>query len=139
MHTRRGRNVASMTPNGPRQPPPQPPAYFNAREVKEWRAIVDHLGPDFFARESLALLASYVSIACQIEAISAELSQFKELPSEPTRKAYWAKLTKGRGPLVLQLANLAAKLRIAPSSRNDRDRTRPPGPRPWEAGFKNDS
>ena len=113
--------------------------YFNAREVAEWNALVAHLGADFFPWESLPLLASYVSISCQIEAISAELSQFKELPSEPTRKAYWAKLTKGRGPLVLQLANLAAKLRIAPSSRNDRDRTRPPGPRPWEAGFKNDS
>jgi hypothetical protein len=84
----------------------EPPAYFNEREVAEWRAIVDRLGSHFFPRESLALLASYVSITCQLEAISAELSQFKELPRDATRKAYWEKLTRGRGPLVLKLSKL---------------------------------
>ena len=142
MHTR-GRHSAasfSVTPNGPRPPPLQPPAYFNAREVAEWRAIVDRLGDEFFPRESLALLANYVSISCQLEAISAELARFEELPREATRKAYWEKLTRGRGPLVLQLANLASKLRLAPSTSNDRDRTtRRAGQsvclkKPWEFG-----
>ena len=122
----RGRHSAaalSVTPNGPREPPLQPPAYFNAREVAEWRAIVDRLGDEYFPRESRALLANYVSISCQLSDLGAELSKFKEVPCEPTRRAYWATLTRGRGPLVLQLANLAAKLRLAPSSRNDRDRT----------------
>jgi hypothetical protein len=54
-----------VTPNGPREPPPKPPSYFNKREVAEWNAIVGCLGAEFFPRESLALLASYVSISCQ--------------------------------------------------------------------------
>jgi len=39
-------------------------AYFNEREVSEWRAIVECLPHDFL-RESLALLTCYVSIAVQ--------------------------------------------------------------------------
>ena len=126
-----------VSPDGPREPPPEPPAYFNEREVSEWRTIVECLPQDFFPRESLALLTSYVSISCQLEAISADLSRFKEgPPRDARRKEYW-ELTKFRGPLVMQLATLSAKLRIAPSARNDRASRRAAhsgGARPWEFG-----
>src|SRR5215471_10886407 len=125
MHTRGRYSAAtlSVAPDGRAAEKLDPPAYFNEREVAEWRAIVECLPQDFFPQESLALLTSYVSIACQLEVITRELSRFKEgPPRDARRKEYW-ELTKFRGPLVLQLANLAAKLRLAPSSRNDRDRT----------------
>ena len=73
MHTRGRYSAADLSvvsPDGPREPPPEPPAYFNEREAKEWRAIVECLPQDFFPRESLALLTSYVSIACQLEVIT---------------------------------------------------------------------
>jgi len=89
MHTRGRYSAAALsvvTPDGPREPPP--PHYFNEREVAEWRTLVECLGPDFFPWESRALLANYVSISCQLEAISAELSKFKGNlpPRDATRK-----------------------------------------------------
>jgi len=47
MHTRGRYSAADLSivsPNGPREPPPEPPAYFNAREREEWNAIVGRLG-----------------------------------------------------------------------------------------------
>ena len=139
------RTIAS--PDGPREPPPEPPAYFNEREVAEWNAIVNHLGADFFPWESLPLLASYVSICCQLEKIMRELSGFKEGPPRDVamRKDYW-KLTRCRGQLVMGLASLSTKLRLAPSTRNDRDRTtvrarraaQSAGRKPWEFLFETD-
>jgi hypothetical protein len=151
MHTRGRYSAADLsTPlavglNGPREPLPQPPAYFNEREVTEWRTIVECLGPDFFPRESLALLANYVSISCQVEAISAALSKFKEGPPRDVRRKEYGELMRFRGPLIIQLATLSAKLRLAPSARNDRDRTtRRAGQsvglkKPWEFGTDLDS
>jgi len=58
MHTR-GRYGASslaVSPDGPPPEPPQPPSFFNEREIAEWNALVRHLGADFFPWESLALL-----------------------------------------------------------------------------------
>jgi hypothetical protein len=74
--------------------------------------------------ESLALLACYVSVSCQLEAITRELSRFKEGPPRDVR----------RGELLL-----ATQLRLAPSC-NDRDRTtvrarraaQSNGPKKWE-------
>src|SRR5215471_2262838 len=96
MHTRGRYSAAALStplavgPNGPREVL-SPPDYFNAREREEWNAIVGCLGTDFFPRESLALLASYVSISCQLEAITRELSPFKEGPprDEAIRQGYW--------------------------------------------------
>ena len=145
MHTRGRYSAADLSivsPDGPREPPPQPPSFFSEREVKEWRAIVDRLGAEYFPREAIALLVSFVSISCQLEAISAELSRFKEPPrDEATRKEYW-ELTKCRSQLVMALASLSTKLRLAPSTRNDRDRTtvqarragQSTGRKPWEFG-----
>jgi hypothetical protein len=99
--------------------------------------LENHLGADFFARESWALLASYVSISCQLEQITRELSRFKEGPlRDVRRKEYW-ELTRGRVTLVLQLSVLSTKLRLAPSTHNDRDRTtrrtaQSTGRKPWE-------
>jgi hypothetical protein len=142
MHTR-GRysaaNLSIVSPDGPREPPPEPPAYFNEREAVEWRAIVECLPQGFFPYESLALLTSYVSIAVQLDAINGQLSKFKGSlpPRDATRKEYW-ELTRARGPLVMQLAVLSAKLRIAPSARNDRTTRRAgqsgSGAKPWEFG-----
>ena len=137
-------DLSIVSPDGPREPPPEPPAYFNEREVSEWRALVGHLGAEFFPPESLALLTSYVSIACQLEVITRELSRFKEGPPRDVamRKDYW-KLTRCRGQLVMGLASLSTKLRLAPSTRNDRDRTTVQARRaaqsvglkkPWEFG-----
>ena len=123
------------------------PSYFNEREIAEWRAIVDRLGAEYFPTEAIALLVSHVSISCQLEVISAELSRFKEPPrDEATRKEYW-ELTRCRGQLVMALSSLSTKLRLAPSTRNDRDRTtvqarraaQSNGPKPWEFGTDLDS
>src|SRR5215471_18651962 len=72
MHTRGRYSAASLavSPDGPPPELPKPPSYFNEREVAEWNALVNHLGPDFFPWESLALLACYVSVSCQLEAIT---------------------------------------------------------------------
>src|SRR5215471_16433255 len=138
MHTRGRYSAAtlSVAPDGRAAEKLDPPAYFNEREVAEWRAIVECLPQDFFPPESLALLTSYVSIACQLEVITRELSRFKEgPPRDARRKEYW-ELTRGRGQLVMQLATLSAKLRIAPSTRNDRTRraAQSGGAKPWEFG-----
>jgi hypothetical protein len=82
MHTRGRYSAAALStplavgPNGPREVL-EPPDYFNAREREEWNAIVDRLGGDFFPPECRTLLASYVSISCKLEAITAQLSRFK--------------------------------------------------------------
>ena len=125
MHTRGRYSAASLlvTPNGPRELPPEPPHYFSEREAAEWRAIVECLPPDFFPYESLPLLTCYVSIACQLEVITRELSRFKEGPPRDVRRKEYGELMRYRGQLVMQLTVLATKLRLAPSTRNDRDRT----------------
>jgi hypothetical protein len=105
---------------------------------------VDRPGAEYFPREAIALLASYVSISCQLEAISAELARFEEPPRDEA-KEYW-KLTRYRGQLGVLLASLSTKLRLAPSTRNDRDRTmvrarraaQSNGPKPWEFPFETD-
>jgi hypothetical protein len=149
MHTRGRYSAADLsivTPNGPRATL-EPPVYFNAREVAEWRAIVDRLGAEYFPRECHMLLTCFISISCQLEAISAALSKLKEPPrDEATRKEYW-ELTRCRGQLVMGLASLSTKLRLAPSTRNDRDRTtvqarraaQSTGRKPWEFGTDLDS
>jgi hypothetical protein len=95
--------------------------------------------------ESLALLACYVSVTCQLEAITRELSRFKGPPRDVRRKEY-GELMQYQGQLVLQLSALSTKLRLAPSSCNDRDRTtvrarraaQSNGPKPWEFPFETD-
>ena len=86
MHTRGRYSAAALStplavgPNGPREAL-EPPDYFNARERKEWSAIVNRLGADFFPYECRMLLTCYISIAVQLEAINGELSKFKDRKS----------------------------------------------------------
>ena len=106
MHTRGRYSAASqsiVSPDGPPRETPQPPSYFNEREVAEWNALVRHLGPDFFPWESLALLACYVSVSCQLEAITRELSRFKEGPPRDVRRKEYGELMRYRGQLVMQI------------------------------------
>jgi len=119
MHTR-GRyspaDLSIVSPDGPREPPPEPPAYFNEREVVEWRTIVECLPQDFFPRESLALLTSYVSIACQLEVITRELSRFKEGPPRDAAKRILGadQIPRSVGPATGKFGSQTAASSIGP-------------------------
>ena len=86
------------------------------------------------------MAATFISISCNLEAINRELSKFDKGYPKPEQLRSYCELIKLRGPLVTQLSLLATKLRLAPSTRNDRDRTttqakraaRSPGRKPWE-------
>ena len=82
-----------------------------------------------------------MSVTCQLEAITRELSKFREGPPRDVRRKEYGELMRYRGQLVMQLTVLATKLRLAPSC-NDRDRTtvrarraaQSGGRKPWEFG-----
>ena len=148
MHTRGRYSAADLSiisPDGPREIL-EPPDYFNARELKEWNEVVGRLGSEFFPRECLVLAATFISISVALEAINRELSRFDKGLPRPGELRSYCELIKLRGPLVTQLALLATKLRLAPSTRNDRDRTtgqakraaQVHGRKPWEVEIESD-
>jgi hypothetical protein len=102
---------------------PQPPPHATDREVAEWWAVIDRLGPAWFPRETHGLLAAFCSVKCQLDDVNQGLAKFSHgLPSGEKRWKRYQELTRMRGALSTQLASLATKMRLTPQSRNDRDR-----------------
>src|SRR5262245_26279261 len=64
---------------------PEPPSNLTAKEAAEWRAIVNRLPPDWFPRETHAILAQYCRMVGRGEQYAKILAKGKLTPEETCR------------------------------------------------------
>jgi hypothetical protein len=112
---------------------PEPPAELTKEQAAEWRAVVGRLPPDWFPRETHALLAAYcrhivrgrviakLIDACRPAETSQELRRFDKLALMADRE--------GRA-----ISALATRMRLTAQSRYRPDKAIKPTPlrKPWE-------
>jgi hypothetical protein len=107
--------------------------------AQEWREIVEHLGSQWFPRESRDLLETYCEVKIDLVDVNAKLRTFKHGNDFP-RGPDFDRLLRWRGQLATQLAALATKLRFSQQSRSNpasagteaRRRATRPAINPWE-------
>ena len=135
--TKRGRkSVASLAlrPVTPVEttPRPAPPHELSDEEAEEWRAVVDRLPADWFARETHALLIQYcrhVVTARRIRQLITKLEAEEDFSLKD-----WAEALKMQQRESAILASLATKMRISQQATYDKSRKKGDGgsAKPWD-------
>jgi hypothetical protein len=135
--TKRGRKSAAslaLRPVTPVEatPRPAPPDELSDEEADEWRAVVDRLPADWFARETHPLLVQYcrhVVTARRIRQLIAKLEAEEDFSLKD-----WADTLKMQQRESAVLATLATKMRISQQSTYDKSRKKGDGgkSKPWD-------
>lgn len=135
MGTRGPRSTAALSVIGPggletiRRP--SPPADLTAEQADEWRAIVNRLPADWFARETHAILAQYCRHIVRARRI-ASLIEAAEGAKTFDVDAY-RDLLRSEEEQSRAIASLATKMRISQQSSYDKSKKKPQaGKPPWE-------
>ena len=106
-----------------RIPRPAPPAELEPHEAEEWRAIVGANPPERFPRDTHPLLIAYCGMKGQLDQVNSRIKQIcEEVPMDDDAYLKW---TRHRVVTTRELANLATKLRLAPSTYEDKRLKRP--------------
>ena len=136
--TKRGRKAGVSLPFRPMTvvettPRPAPPEELSNEEVEEWRAVVDRLPADWFARETHALLIQYcrhVVTARRIRQLIAKLEAEEDFALKD-----WEAALKMQQRESAILASLATKMRISQQSSYDKSKKKGSGgtSKPWDA------
>jgi hypothetical protein len=106
---------------------PSPPKDLSPQEAGHWTEICASMPPDFFTRESHAILAAYCRTTVLLSKQAAAIHK-----SDPSKGKEYDRLVKQGDLLTKQLCLLAAKLRCCPSARMLRSNTVQRGPRLWQ-------
>jgi P27 family predicted phage terminase small subunit len=121
---------------------PEPWPTLSTLEAEHWRGIVKSLPADWFRPADLPLLAAYCKAAAQLD------DAYARLATEPAieTNAAGTRVPNPNYRIVdatsSQLARLATKLRLCPSSRYDKQKAAtlvkqtPNAARPWNFGGK---
>jgi len=111
---------------------PEPPPELSPAEKACWKVTVNGLKPGWFDPTTFPLLRAYCCTVANAGLVAARLRELK-----PGDKGFGALLSL-HARLSKQMALLAVRLRITPSSRSSRgdprDHRAGSGPRPWEFG-----
>ena len=150
MQRQRGRkSAASMSVMMPIDvvPRPKPPAAdcLGPDELAEWRAITGRLPPDYFPRETHALLAAYCRhvtagrrIAAMIKTLETALTEeanggLTTVEAVSSRAKIMDRLLGMQDREVRAASSLATRLRLTPQAQKRPEHTPSSfGPRPWE-------
>lgn len=139
--TKRGRKSAASLAIRPvtpveKTPRPTPPSELSDEEADEWRAIVDRLPADWFARETHVLLVQYCRHIIAARRVSQLIAAIQESASveDFDFKAYHDALKMQQRESAI-LASLATKMRISQQSTYDKSRKKGEGgkAKPWDA------
>jgi hypothetical protein len=112
---------------------PEPPEGLTEEQAEEWRAIVNQLPPDWFSRESHALLVAYVKHVADHRRLSHWLDQFRdEWMLTADGVARYDKLLTMREREGRAMSSLATRMRLTQQSRYSKDKvTKQAAPIPW--------
>jgi hypothetical protein len=118
--------------------PPEPPEELTPEQAHEWRAVVNRLRPDWFPRETQALLVQYCRLICRARFL-ARLIEALEARERFDVKMY-RDLLRSEQAVTLCIASLSTKMRLNQTStmRQDRLESGKPSMRrlPWERNIK---
>ncbi len=110
---------------------PPPPSELTDEQASEWQAVVDRLPADWFARETLPMLAQYCRHVASARRV-AQLLASSEL-SDDFSVADYDRLLKMQERESRCLASLATKMRISQQSTYDPKKKKPSlAQKPWE-------
>lgn len=134
MTTKRGRTSAASLQSVallPTRRPPEPPAHLQPTARELWENIALSLPHDYFRPSDLPLLEAYVLTCTRKRAIDGLIAK---MPVSVEAEAISA--LRLSGELGREMASLAGKLRLCPSSRTRAEsaslKVAHAGPRPWD-------
>lgn len=106
---------------------PAPPAILTEEAAAEWTAIVNRMPPDWFPRETHAMLVQLCRAVVRANQIDTWLSQ----QPDPERFQILLRMESNQSDLI---GRLSTKLRISQQSQYDNRRRRDYSPRkmPWD-------
>ena len=108
----------SVAPVGDLAKLPEPPAYLTPEQEDIWRLVVASRGGDLIAPESFPVLVEYCRAVTGSNQVAAQLDSFDpEWSKDDEGMKRWDKLLAMQDRLSRNVASLAAKLRLTPSSR----------------------
>ncbi len=114
---------------------PPPPANMPVDQGHIWEIVVKTPAFSLIGEEAYPLLTEYCRAVSSANQVAEEIDKFDRswLIEEDGLKR-WEKLLKLQAMMMGKVADLALKLRIAPSSRNDRDKvaSKKTSRKPWE-------
>ena len=97
---------------------PEPPSYLTPEQEDIWRVVVASRGGDLIAPESFPVLVEYCRSVISANQVAAQLDAFdQEWSKDEDGLKRWDKLLAMQDRLSRNVASLAAKLRLTPSSR----------------------
>ena len=97
---------------------PEPPAYLTPEQDDVWRVVIASRGGDLIQPESYPVLVEYCRAVCAANQIAAQLDNFDpSWSSDDEGLKRWDKMLAMQDRLSRNVASLAAKLRLTPSSR----------------------
>lgn len=119
MATRGKASAAALaTPAAPAGRRPSPPGGLTKAQAAEWKAVVDRMPPDWFTRETHALLTQYVRHVENAAKLGEALGGFPaELLHTEAGVDRYDKLTKLHEREGRALSSLATRLRLTQQSR----------------------
>jgi hypothetical protein len=137
MNSKRGRKSGASLAIRPvtpveKTPRPAPPVELSDEEADEWRAIVDRLPAEWFARETHGLLVQYCRHVVAARRVSQLIAAIQEA-SPFCLKSYLDALKAQQRESGI-LASLATKMRISQQSTYDKSKRKREGgkARPWD-------
>lgn len=93
---------------------PEPPKELTAEQAEEWRAVTGRLKPDWFGRETHALLAQYCRHVVAAQKIARLVDETPAEDVENLDRLLRMQEREGRA-----MSSLATRLRITPQSTYD--------------------
>ena len=109
---------------------PAPPDDLTADQAAEWMAVVGRLKPDWFGRETHALLAQYCRHVVAARKVARMLAELPESCVDDYDKLLKMQEREGRA-----MSSLATRLRLTPQSTYDPKKTKGAGTgrdKPWQ-------
>ena len=110
------------------------PSDLSERQRELWRATTAPLPPDFFTRDQVSLLRSYVVHADMAETLTRALSTLAPASADFARVSA-AQVSQSKSMLAFARAlRLTSQARVAPDAAGRaaaREGKRPEGPKPW--------
>jgi hypothetical protein len=129
MGTRGRTSTASLAVAGPLQLEifrrPEPPKELHPPEAAEWRAIVASLPPDWFTRETHALLVQYCRLIVQSRNTADMIvKQIKKMNSDPTKDHFslLERMNKMQERDTRNISSLASRMRLSQQSKYRREK-----------------
>ena len=111
---------------------PVPPKHLGKEASAEWKAVVGRLPPEWFPRETWAMLAQY----CQHTVMARALGKAadKLISSKEFNIDEFERMSKMMERETRIIASLATRMRITQQSTYDKSKKKPiTAPKPWEA------